>query len=473
MTIQSSSHTDSKNSMTNTSFNKQHSNNPRFMALQVLNRFDSELLPIDGIIQEVCPETTLSDSSKDRSLFHAIVIGVLRWRYQIDWIIGRFSKIHVHQLDPEVLNILRIAIFQIEWMDRIPDSAAVHTAVELTKSIDAPWITRFVNGVLRSIIRERQKNALTDFKKQTAKEIALKHAFPRWLVKKWIREFGIDQTEKKCIAHNAIPMICIRVNTLKTTQQDVFNCLMPIVSDIQTCKWAPHGIRFQKPSIPIPSMTSFQNGWFQVQDEASQLAVLLLAPRPGNDVLDACAGRGGKTAYLAQQMNNTGYIYAVDRSEKKLLLLSSEMERLGVSIVQTSQHAWEDNSSHIPQFHCIMVDAPCSGLGVIRRHPDIKWTRKLDDLQRHQANQLSILSSVAPLLKPTGKMVYAVCSTEFEENEQVVHKFLSDHNDFFIDQALDNVPVAIKELIDENGFLKTEPSEHHTDGFFAVRFQRR
>ncbi|KKK49179.1 hypothetical protein LCGC14_3137670, partial [marine sediment metagenome] len=243
---------------------------------------------------------------------------------------------------------------------------------------------------------------------------------------------------------------------------------------IRLTTYSPDGISFFGPMTSIPEMKAFKKGWFQVQDEASQLVSFLLDPQPGETVLDACAGLGGKTGHLAQRMNNSGWIVAVDKNEKKLFRLSTEMKRLGISIATTFSYDLNYSLSKglTGKFDRILVDAPCSGLGVLRRNPDAKWNRSKKQIKIYHERQVKFLDNVSSLIKPSGVLVYAVCSTEPEEGEDVIGAFLAKHSEYTADKTLPGLPVAARSLVNDHGFLKTFPHLHHMDGFFAVCMKR-
>jgi len=447
---------------------------PRYLALFVLDRLETENQILDLILDDSAVQVEKL-SKRDRNLFNELVFGVLRWRGRLDWIIGYFSKTPLKKIKPEVLNILRMGAYQIMYLTRIPNSAAVNTSVELAKS-DAPhWVTGFVNGLLRRISREYLSVTLPDPDKNPAAAIAVAKSFPQWLIQRWLDRFGFEETTTLCDAINSIPPITLRTNTLKTTRKRLLERLKPLVESIRETAISLDGIAFRNPKVPIPSMKPFKEGLFQAQDEAAQLVSLLLDPRPGESVLDACAGLGGKTGHLAQLMRNQGTLLATDRDEQKLKKLESEMKRLGVSIVKTCLHDFKKplNEKHSGRFHRVLLDAPCSGIGVLRRNPDAKWSMTEKDIERNRERQMDLLSAVSGLVLPGGVLVYSVCSTEPEETESVCQEFLNRRTDFTVDTDFRNLPDMIRSLVRSNGYLFTCPHTDRMDGFFIVRFKRK
>ena len=450
---------------------------PRKTALFVLNTLDKGRKTLDKILEDVLDQDSLL-SKKDRAFLYALVYGVLRWRGKIDWIIGHFSKTRLNKIDPKVLNILRLGIFQAFFLSKIPVFAAVNTSVEMAKAFGGPWVVRFVNGILRNASREYNNVSFPDLDKDPAYALAVTKSFPEWLIQKWLDRFGPNETEALCDAINSIPPITVRTNTLRTTREKLMKSLEYDVEKIKQTNYAPAGICFFNPKTSIPKLKAFEEGWFQVQDEAAQLVTHLLNPQPGDTVLDACAGLGGKTGHIAQMMKNRGKLFATDKDDKKLLRLESEMQRLGVSIVATFSHDLNKPLNKPPSdlpfsmFDRILLDAPCSGLGVLRRNPDIKWTISKRKLALYNKKQIIFLDNLAHLVKPTGILVYAVCSLEPEENEEVVKGFLNKHPEFVIENNTKGLPFKAHSLVNKIGHLRTFPHLNNMDGFFSVSFKR-
>ena len=372
------------------------------------------------------------------------------------------------------MNILRIALFQIIYLDRIPVSAAVNTSVEMAKSVTEPYVVRFINGLLRNAAKKYQQVPFPDVNKDPASALAVNKSFPKWMIERWLDRFGLKETVLLCDAINTIPPLTVRCNMLKTRRETLLKRLEKDVEKVELTDYAPGGAFFFHPKKSIPKMKAFEDGLFQVQDEASQLVTCLLNPKPGETVLDACAGLGGKTGNISQMMNNRGKLIAMDNHAKKLHRLQSEMVRLGISMVTPRTHDLNDPAvgKSINKFDRILLDAPCSGLGVLRRNPDAKWSTLEKDLIRHAKRQATFLDNLAHQVKPEGFLVYCVCSTEPEENESVIKGFLNKHKDFAIEKNPDGLPYEARSLLTGNGYLKTFPHLHNMDGFFAVCMKR-
>jgi 16S rRNA (cytosine967-C5)-methyltransferase len=445
----------------------------RNTVLKVLNKLDQGRQTLDGILDAITPVTNRL-SKRDRSLFNALTYGVLRWRGRLDYIISHFSNTPLKKIEPGVVNILRLGLFQIIYLNRIPDSAAVNTAVELTRKIGALRAAGFVNALLRKAAENYSDVAFPALKSDPVAFFATAHSLPVWLARRWYHRYTPETLTALCKTINGIPPITIRTNTLKATRQQLMQSLEGDAEHISPAPDAPDGVLMKKLKRPIPDLPAFQNGWFQVQDEAAQLVSLLLDPQPGEAVLDACAGLGGKTAHLAQLMKNRGNITAMDKDEKKLQQLDHEMQRLSISIVRPTRHDLNlaPGTKLQGNFDRILLDAPCSGLGVLRRNPDIKWKSSEADLKRHARVQKRFLENLAQLIKPNGILVYAVCSVEPEENEAVIDVFLKKNPEFVIDRSLGKLPRALHSRVEPATGLKTLPLLNHMDGFYFVRLKR-
>lgn len=450
------------------------------------NRVDARGLALDVLSWIRGGDRTLDDAitrvdrahrldARDRAFMNALVFGVLRWRGYLDFIIDHFSKRGLGRVDPNVLDIIRIGLFQMVYLDRVPPHAAVNTSVEMAKQHGAdPWVAGFVNALLKNAAKNRHAVSLPDPKQDPVKYLSISRSFPKWMIDRWIDRMGYAGAEALCDAVNTIPSVSVRTNTLKTSRDVLMALLVKNASKVQATGYAPDGVTFFSPDLPIPRLPGFSKGWFQIQDEAAQLITLLLAPRPGERIMDACAGLGGKTGHVAQMMQNAGEVVALDRNSQKLTSLEGAMKRLGVSIVSTRRHRIRSRLSveQWPLFDRVLLDAPCSGMGVIRRNPDIKWRATGATFQQFHTAQVGLMDSLAGIVKPGGILVYAVCTTEPEETVAVVEKFLAKPYRFKIRHPDPGTFQKWHALVDDNGFLKTDPQLHGMDGFFAVAFQK-
>ncbi|UCD79838.1 MAG: 16S rRNA (cytosine(967)-C(5))-methyltransferase RsmB [Desulfobacterales bacterium] len=445
----------------------------RKSALDMLNTLDRGQQTLDFLLEAVSAD--YSDvPRREQSLLRALVFGVLRWRGRLDYIISHFSRTRFDKINPLVLNVLRLALFQMIYLDRIPESAAVNTAVEFAKAFGAPWVVGYVNALLRKAAREYQCISLPDAEKDPIAALAVEKSFPEWIIRKWINRYGPASTANLCDSINTIAPTTVRTNTLRVSPTRLAETLSGEAGQVRQTSYAPDGITIVNPATAIPELSAFKSGCFQVQDEAAQLVSLLLDPQPGETVLDACAGLGGKTGHIAQLMKNSGKVVALDVNEKKLQRLEAEMLRLGMSIVSTHCHDIEKGvpSAQTAGFDRILLDAPCSGLGVMRRNPDIKWRTSKRNLLKYNARQIRLLENISHLVKPSGILVYAVCSPEPEENEMVIKEFLKKKAEFVINKEFGRLPDKLCTMQGSPGVFRTYPILSEMDGFFAIRLQK-
>jgi 16S rRNA (cytosine967-C5)-methyltransferase len=410
---------------------------------------------------------------RDRDLLQALVFGVLRWRGRLDFILARFSKTPLARIEPPVLAILRLALFQVLFLTRIPASAAVNSAVAAAKTMAGPWVAPFVNAVLRRAAAEHATVGFPDRRTQPVRALATELSCPEWLVERWMARYGLEAAADLCAAVNRLPALTLRANTLRVAREELVSCLASTAAEAAPAGNAPEGVIVRGLKGALTELDAFRRGWFQVQDEAAQLVTVLLDPQPGETVLDACAGRGGKTGHIAQRMQDQGRLVALDQSRTRLSQLEAEMTRLGIAMVSTCEAdllAGGPNPPAMP-FDRILVDAPCSGLGTLRRNPDIKWSARRQELHRFREIQGRMLQQAAAWLKPRGTIVYAVCSPEPEETREVLEAFLSKNPRLRVDRNLEELPAAIRPLVDAHGCLQTYPRLSYMDGFFAVRLK--
>ena len=423
------------------------------------------------------PDRLLTDSFKryryfnslDRAFLTELTYGVIRWRERLDWVIRLFSKISIEKIELETLNILRLGLYQILFLSRTPSSAAVNESVELAKRIRGKGGAGFVNAVLRSAIRQKDEIRYPDIDEDPVLHLSVVQSHPLWLVQRWVRERGVEETLQICIFNNQISPLTLRTNTLKINREDLLGKLKEEeLSPIPTV-YSEEGIVLQHPP-PTSELPFLRKGLAIIQDEASQLVTSILDPKPGEQILDACAAPGGKTTHIAQRMENQGGIYALDLSNAKLDLIEGLCERLGIGIIKTVKG---DASKILPvpqgmKFDRILADVPCSGFGTLRRNPDLKWRRGEVDIQRMGELQFSILRNLSMYVEEGGLLIYSTCTVFREENEDVVEKFLEAHPEFQLDRMDNLLPEKSRPLI-EGSYFKTFPPKGEMDGFFAAR----
>ncbi len=412
--------------------------------------------------------------ARDRGFIIHLVQGVQRWRLRLDWIIGQAVHFPLRKITPRNLNILRLALYQIYFMDKVPESAAVNEAVKQVKVRESKHVVSFVNGVLRNICRNKDDFSFPDPKKDPIGYLSTFFSYPEWLVKKWTRELGKDTAQDLLEAGNRVPKLIVRTNTLKINRTALIERLkQENVVGIPTPK-APDGIFLEGLKGRIDGLNTFREGLLQVQGQATQLMSHLLAPQPRDSVLDVCAGLGGKAGHMAELMQGRGNVLALDISARRLIDLARNSERLGIHNIDpvVADAAFGLSSLIRCRFDGIMVDAPCSGLGVLSRHPDGKWNRDVKDIKRLARLQKTILKGAASVLKKGGRMLYVTCTISKEENEEVVEDCLERNKDLESINLAYDAPVWARPLVNREGFFQSYPHIHEMDGLFAALFTK-
>ena len=447
---------------------------PRDLALQALNRLSRKAALSDHILDDLFRSAPDLDD-RDRAFISHLFLGVLRWRLRLDWIIEQNLDFPLRKIDSSVLNILRLAVYQVLFMSKVPESAAVDEAVKQVKLKQPRHVVSFVNGILRAICRRKDAAVFPDPRKDPVLYLSRFYSYPEWLVLKWVRERGREVTENLLAAGNQIPGIVLRTNQLKVTRPELLERLEKDGILGSPTSFSPQGLRLEDLKGRVDELSSFRDGLFQVQDEAAQIASFLLAPQPGEAVLDVCAGFGGKSTHLAELMKDRGRVIALDRDARRLLSLEINRIRLGIKNVfpLTADATKEISSLFRTLFDAILIDAPCSGLGVLSRHPDAKWNKSEADLRRLAELQQTIISRAIPLLRKGGKLLYVVCTISKEENEEVVLQSLESHREIVLCDLGEQAPEWARSLIDEEGFFRTFPHKHGMDGFFAALFRKK
>ena len=448
--------------------------NARAMALQVLLAWHKTGTYPDQLLRELLVKNPQVKPS-DRALMYQLVYGVLRWQGKLDWILKQFSQKPLEKLSLKTLYILRLGVFQIISLSRIPASAAVNESVELAKSSRAPWTAGFVNAILRYANRGKE-DIFYPLQDDPVSYLAVNFSHPTWLVKKWIETWGFEKTKSLCQANNRVPAISIRVNRLKISRQQLMERLQTAAFQVKELPFSPEGIRVEDPDFPLVQSQWYRQGLFQIQDEASQMIARILDPKPGENILDLCAGAGGKATHLAQLMNNKGRILAVDLHQGKIKDLMENVERMGIDVIQgmTGDGLKENLFQKNPVlFDRILIDAPCSGWGVIGRNPDLKWRLGPEDSHRLALMQNKFLQNAVKWLRSNGVLVYCTCTLSREENQDVIQRLLNDYSELIMEDVSPFLPESARRLVDGQGFFQTWPPTHGMDGFFAARLKKK
>jgi 16S rRNA (cytosine967-C5)-methyltransferase len=461
----------------------------RAIALSLLVESANSEEGVDVLLDRALAQCSFD--SRERALTVELTYGVLRRLATIDWRLEPVLDKPLLRLPVAVQMTLRLGAYQLLFLDRIPQSAAVNESVNLARAfagtVGRDW-SGLVNAVLRGLLR-RPPHPWPSMDHDAAQALAVRYSVPGWLSHRWIERLGLVSAEVACREVSVAPPLTLRVNRLITTREALIESFSQMGIAAKPTSISPFGIVLDE-RASVPSLPGFHEGAFYVEDEAAQLIPPLLDPQPGDITLDACAAPGGKSTHLADLMQNKGAIYAVDRKGARLDLLRSNCQRLGVQNVvpiigdireprewvskieiKGSPSAKKTRVGE-PSVDRILVDAPCSGLGVLRRHPEAKWRKDEQALPRHQALQRQILEAVAPCLRPGGVLVYSTCSTEPEENEDVVERFCYTHAEFQRESVRPWLPTEAQGFVTEEGALSTMPNCFSMDGFYAARLRK-
>jgi 16S rRNA (cytosine967-C5)-methyltransferase len=442
----------------------------------VLDARTAAFLTLLDVEQGLFPEDALGQYAtslkpKDRALTSALVYGVLRWQSRLDWVLRHFLKTPTKPLDPAVVIILRLGLFQLVYLDRVPESAAVDESVKLAKRFGPRYGPGLVNAILRSVTRTRELPDPAVARLPEENRLALTHAHPEWIVKQWIEQIGFIETESLLVANNSPPPLTVRVDLARIDRDTLTHALTSHGLRVEPTVYSPTGLIISGASGPIENLPGYHDGYFSVQDEAAQLIGFLATPRPGESVLDACAGRGGKSLHLGQM--GARRLVAMDPDARRLSRIPAEAKRLNIRPPILLRGDLPAGPPFKPDcFDVVLVDAPCSNLGGIRRRPDVKWLKGPSDPDRLAQKQRRMLAAAADLIKAGGRLIFAVCTTTTVETSGVADAFLANHPAFRLSSAVKYLPASAHPLVALEGTIKTWPHRHGMDGHFAAVFKK-
>lgn len=407
---------------------------------------------------------------KDIGLLTELTYGTLQRKMTLDFFLKPFLR-KPDKVEDWVKHLLRLTLYQIVYLDKIPERAAIFEAVEMAKKRGHKGIASMVNGVLRSIQREGLPS-LTSIE-DPVERLAVETSHPTWLIKRWMEQFGWEKTKKMGEINLTAPLQTARVNITKITREECAERLLEEGFQLELSPIIPEAIRALRGNLA--SSSAFKEGLITIQDESSMFVAYALGATNNERVLDACAAPGGKSTHIAEKMNNTGQVISLDLHAHKVKLINDHARRLNLDNIKTEAM----DSRHAPEhfqpesFDRILLDAPCSGLGVMRRKPDMKYTKKEQDLYQLSNIQQNLLESVSTLVKKGGVLVYSTCTVDREENENTVAQFLKKHPDFEGDTTFkDRMPEAVRPLI--SGFdLQILPQDFGSDGFYIACLRKR
>lgn len=438
--------------------------NPREAALRILQAVDTRAAfsdrLLDGAHQRGGPDP------RDHALMHELVKGTLRWRGRIDWVLDQLVHIGLSQVQPWIKNVLRLGAYQVLFLDRIPPHAAVDEAVKLAHQYGHPGTAGLANSVLRRLIEQKDSIQLPGG--DDAESLAIWGSHPRWIVERWLARFGPEATRALLSADNRIVPVGLRVHRTKLTRSELVERLQREGITARPARWSPDVVWAENASAP-GSLDAFKKGLCTAQDESEALVSRLVAPEPHERILDLCAAPGGKCTHLAELMEDEGEVWAMERAEARVESLENTIARLGLHCIHVQLGDGRNYDFPMP-FDRVLVDAPCSGLGVLARRADARWRKGPEVLSEMPGLQLELLTAGGRRLRPGGVLVYSVCSFEPEETTQVVDRFLRQNPNFVLESA--TVADLPEGVVNEAGFLELLPHVHGCDGAFAARFRR-
>jgi 16S rRNA (cytosine967-C5)-methyltransferase len=462
-----------------------------FLALRAVHR---------GAFADVAVDKILSQSDlagSDRRLLTELVYGSVRRQRTLDALIDELAKKKAAQQPPDLRSILHLGLYQLHYLDQIPDAAAVSTTVDLAKQNGFAGLAGFVNGVLRQYIRRTKGEAETGMRKRgelenstlnlqpskllsntrhltpgnLAEQLGVLHSFPDWIVEVWLNQLGLEETEQLCEWMNRSPHIDLRVNPLKATVESVESALQAAGISTSRIPHLPQALRLKKQVGSIQKLPGFQAGWWMVQDSSAQLVSYLVDPQPGEVVADACAAPGGKTMHLAELIQDQGVVWACDRTPSRLKKLRQNADRLGLHSVKVCTGDSRDLPQFVGQCDRVLIDAPCSGLGTLHRHADARWRQTPDSVKELSILQAELLEQGASWVKPKGVLIYATCTLHPAENEEVIQNFLTQQPLWQIAPPSPNSPPSA--FTTPHGWVKVWSHKSDMDGFFMVRLKKR
>ena len=442
--------------------------NPRQLAFVALRSIQRGAFA-DVVLNRLLTQTSLLPA--DRRLLTELVYGCTRQQRTLDALIDQLARKPAQQQPIDLRLLLHLGFYQLRYLSHIPPSAAVNTTVNLAKANQLGGLTGVINGILRQYLRlAAQTPEPLQLPDAPIQQLGKRYSYPDWLIALWLERLGRDETEALCRWLNQPPTLDLRVNLLKTTVETVLAALQTAGLNVHRVAALPQSLRIQGPTGPIPALPGFEAGWWSVQDSSAQLVSQLLDPQPGQLVIDACAGVGGKTTHLAELMGDCGNIWACDRDARRLKKLAANCDRLGLKSIQSCKADSTRLEEFTEQADRVLVDAPCSSLGTLHRRADARWRQTPATIAALPTLQTDLLEQAASWVKPGGSLVYATCTLNAAENDAVIRGFLIRHPTWQIAPVPSHFPPEIP--LTANGWVEIWPQQCDMDGFFMARLQR-
>ena len=439
-------------------------NNPRQLAFIILQEIYRKQAFADLALDKYLRKNDLIDAN--RRLVTELVYGCVRRERSLDAMIDQLAKKKSHQQHPDLRIILHIGLYQLSYLEQIPESAAVDTTVELAKQNKFAKLAGFVNGLLREYIR---RDLTINLPKNPVQKLGISYSFPDWIIEYWIEKLGLTEAEKLCSWFNQSPSIDLRINLLKTSLEEVETAFKNTGISVSIIPQLPQALRLTGAVGKIQKLPGYNQGWWSVQDSSAQLVSYLLNPQPGETIIDACAAPGGKTTHIAELMGDNGKIFAIDKAASRLKKLEQNAERLQLKSISISTGDSRNLPKFIDRADRVLLDVPCSGLGTLHRRADARWRQTLENIQELAKLQSQLLETAARWVKPGGILVYATCTIHPLENEGIIEEFLTNNSEWEIE--LPNVDFVVSPCTE--GWIKVWPHREQMDGFFMVKLKKR
>lgn len=440
----------------------------RETALKILYRINEERAYSNIAFDKELALASMTDR-RDVALTTELVNGTIKNMLYLDLILSQLSKQRLSKLSPWVRNILRMSLYQIIFLDKIPESAAVNEGVNLTKKYSNPGSVKFVNAILRNYIRQRDTLSLPSREDDPIEYLSIIYSFPKWLVEHYVGQYGFEDTEKMLEFFNQPPQLWIRVNTNLISLEEATAFFLENKIEAQESRFIPEAF-LQKSGLPLTKTEEYQKGFFSYQDETSMFAVDILGVQPGQKVADLCSAPGGKSLFMAQRMQDKGEILALELHQHRLKLLEEASRRQGNTIIKAQEgDAREISKEYDGYFDAVLLDVPCSGLGVVGKRPDLKYQASPDKFTEITQLQKELLEAGARILKEGGSLLYSTCTLNELENRHIINNFLEENKNF---ERLP-LPEKYKEFADQDGNLQTLPFRDHKSGFFISKLRKR